>query len=102
MRPLSYVIYSDFHCSIGKKRKECKKQQMMTLAAVTLKEIEKIFEILDRLGISREAVVIPLEPEHPGHVKRLANGKLEITVESEEPFDTWLAKLEEMIKAACA
>ena len=71
----------------------------MALEAVTLKEIEKIFEILDRLGISREEVVIPLEPEHPGRVKRLANGKLEIAVESEEPFDAWLAKLEGMIKA---
>lgn len=72
----------------------------MALEMVTLKEIEKIFEILDRLGISREAVVIPLDPQHPGTVKRLANGKLEIIIESEEPFDGWLAKLEEMIKAA--
>jgi hypothetical protein len=32
----------------------------MTLQAVTLAEIERIFEVLDRLGISREAVVIPL------------------------------------------
>ena len=38
----------------------------MPLTAVTLKEIERIFEILDRLGISREAVVIPLRPTHPG------------------------------------
>lgn len=29
-------------------------------SAVTLKDIEKIFAVLERVGISREAVVIPL------------------------------------------
>ena len=46
------------------------------LKAVTLKEIERIFEIIEPLGISREAVVIPLRPEHPGRVRILPNGKL--------------------------
>src|SRR5207244_728970 len=41
---------------------------VMPLAAVTLAEIERIFAILDRLGLSREAVVIPLRPAHPGGV----------------------------------
>ena len=71
----------------------------MALTAVTLKEIERIFEILDRLGISREAVVIPLKPVHPGGVRVLANGKLEIRVESETPLDEWLPELEAMIRA---
>lgn len=72
----------------------------MTLRAVTLKEIEKIFCVLERLGISREAVVIPLGPKHPGSVRRLANGKLEIIVDSEAPIDAWLKELEGMIKEA--
>ena len=70
----------------------------MPLAAVTLPVIERIFEILDRLGISREAVVIPLKPVHPGEVRVLANGKLEIRVESDEPLDAWLPQLEAMIR----
>ena len=70
----------------------------MALTAVTLREIERIFEILDRLGISREAVVIPLRPEHPGSARILPNGKLEIRVESEEPLDTWLPELEATIR----
>jgi hypothetical protein len=70
----------------------------MTLAAVTLREIERIFEVLDRLGISREAVVIPLRPAHPGSVRILANGKLEILVESETPLDVWLPELEAAIR----
>ncbi len=69
----------------------------MALKAVTLAEIERIFAILDRRGISREAVVIPLRPVHPGGVRLLPNGKLEIQVESETPLDEWLPALEQMI-----
>ena len=70
----------------------------MALTAVTLREIERIFEILDRLGVSREAVVIPLRPVHPGTVRTLPNGKLEILVESERPLEEWLRELEAMIR----
>jgi len=72
----------------------------MTLTAVTLREIERIFEILDRLGISREAVIIPLKPVHPGGVQRLPNGKFEIRVESETPLDDWLEELERLLRLA--
>lgn len=70
----------------------------MPLTAVTLPVIERIFEILDRLGISREAVVIPLKPRHPGSARLLPNGKLEIHVESEDPLDDWLPGLEASIR----
>ncbi|HTW86791.1 MAG TPA: hypothetical protein VMD75_02185 [Candidatus Binataceae bacterium] len=67
--------------------------------AVTLKEIEKVFALLEPLGISREAVIIPLRPEHPGRVRRLANGKFEIIVEREDAdFDSWLRNLESQIR----
>jgi hypothetical protein len=69
----------------------------MALRAVTLAEIERIFEVLERLGISREAVVIPLKPVHPGGVHVLANGKVEIQVESETPLDAWLPELERLL-----
>jgi hypothetical protein len=69
------------------------------LKAVTLKEIEKIFQVLDRLGISREAVVIPLRPEHPGRVSLLKDGKLEIVVERDDDFDAWVRTLENRIRA---
>ncbi len=64
------------------------------LQAVTLKEIERIFEILDRRGISREAVVIPLRPAAPGSVRKLPGGRIEIVVEAERPLDEWLPELE--------
>jgi hypothetical protein len=69
------------------------------LKAVTLKEIEKIFEVLDALGISREAVIIPLRPEHPGRVSLLKDGKLEIVVERDDDFAAWVRSLEKRIRA---
>ena len=69
------------------------------LKAVTLKEIEKIFEVLDALGISREAVIIPLRPEHPGRVSLLKDGKLEIVVECDDDFAAWVRTLENRIRA---
>ncbi len=68
------------------------------LTAVTLTEIEKIFTVLERLGISREAVVIPLRPAVPGAVRRLPNGQFEIIVEAEVPIDEWLPTLERELK----
>ena len=69
------------------------------LKAVTLKEIEKIFQVLDALGISREAVIIPLRPEHPGRVSLLKDGKLEIVVERDGDFAAWVKTLENQIRA---
>ena len=68
------------------------------LAAVTLKEIEQVFTVLERLDISREAVVIPLRPAVPGGVRRLPNGKFEIVVDAQVPIDEWLPVLEAQLK----
>jgi hypothetical protein len=69
------------------------------LHAVTLNEIEKIFTVLEKLGISREAVVIPLLPASPGSVRRLPNGKFEIIVDAEVPIDDWLGTLEQQLRS---
>lgn len=68
------------------------------LEAVTMREIQRIFEVTDRMGIHREQVVIPLLPRHPGRVRKLPGGKLEIVVEAED-FEAWLAGLEEALRA---
>jgi hypothetical protein len=70
------------------------------LEAVTLREIQRIFEITDRLGIHREQIVIPLGPRHPGRVRRMPSGKFEIVVEKEGDFEAWLPTLEEEIRKA--
>jgi hypothetical protein len=69
----------------------------MVVTAVTLREIEQIFEVIERFGISREAVVIPLRPASPGRVEMLANGKLEIVVDAAMPFEQWLATVSNRI-----
>jgi hypothetical protein len=67
------------------------------LKAVTLREIEQIFAVTDPLGISREALVIPLTPGRPGRVRRLPSGKLEIVVDADAPLGEWLAQLPDLI-----
>ena len=70
------------------------------LEVVSMKEIDAIFEVTDALGIHREALTIPLGPASPGRVRKLLNGKLEITVEGERPLDEWLKELPALIAAA--
>ena len=68
------------------------------LKAVTLREIEKIFAVIDPMNISREAIVIPLRTEHPGRVSIMKDGKLEIVVERDGEFDEWITTLEGQIR----
>lgn len=71
------------------------------LEIVTIREIERIFQVTDRLGIHREKLVIPLGPRHPGRARRLPGGRIEIVVEAQDDFDEWLAALEpELVKLA--
>ncbi len=70
------------------------------IKAVGLKEIERIFEVIEPMGISREAVVIPLRPETPGRVAIRKDGKLEIVVDQNADFDNWLATLDGRIRDA--
>jgi len=69
------------------------------LEVVTMKEIDAIFVVTDALGIHRESLVIPLGPAAPGRVRRLPNGKLEITVDAARPIDEWLRELPALIAA---
>jgi hypothetical protein len=69
------------------------------LKALTLKEIERIFTITDALGISREALVIPLRTESPGRLNIGKDGKLQIVVDRNSDFEDWLTRLEPAIRA---
>lgn len=72
----------------------------MALEAVSFQQISRILEVTDALGLDREWVEIPLSPENPGLVRRLDNGKLEIIVDAEQPFDQWLSVLPTHIQKA--
>ena len=71
------------------------------LDAVGMEEINKIFAVIDGIGIHRESVVITLGTGK-GRVRKLVNGKLEIIVDAETPIDEWLKDLPELITAAMA
>ena len=73
----------------------------MTLEAVGMAEINKIFAVTDALGVHREALVIPLGTG-AGRVRKLPSGKLEIIVDKQVPIDEWLQGLPALIKAAMA
>ena len=68
------------------------------LDAVGMDEIMKVFAVTDAMGVHREQIVIPLGTGR-GRVRRLPNGKLEITVDAEAPIDQWLQGLPAMIRA---
>ncbi|MBS0171147.1 MAG: hypothetical protein JSR62_12395 [Nitrospira sp.] len=70
----------------------------MSLTAVSFQQISQILDLTDTLGINREWVEIPLSPASPGIVRKLPNGKLEIIVDADQPFDTWLGALEQQIR----
>jgi len=72
------------------------------LQTVSFQYITRILELTDGLEISREAIEIPLSPENPGVVRRLANGKIEIVVDADVPFDDWLSTLPDTIRAVMA
>jgi hypothetical protein len=72
----------------------------MPLDVVSFKQISRILELTDSLGLNREWVEIPLSPESPGLVRKLTNGKLEIIVDADQPFDDWLGSLPKHIQLA--
>lgn len=72
----------------------------MPLEVVSFKQIGRILEITDSLGLNREWVEIPLSPESPGIVRRLTNGKLEIIVDADQSFEDWLESLPKHIQLA--
>jgi hypothetical protein len=70
------------------------------LKEVTIREIEAIFVVTDGMGISRELLVIPLRPRHPGRVRKMPGGKIEIVVDSEQDFSEFVAALEPQVRSA--
>jgi hypothetical protein len=69
---------------------------------VTLREIEQVFVVLEELGLSREAVVIPLKPQHPGRVAMRPDNRLDIVLDSEVPLEEALPGLRQEIAAIMA
>ena len=68
------------------------------MAVIRLPEIEEIFTVLERLGISREAVVIPLTKRDPGSVRVMPDRRYEIVAPESTPVAGWLDELERQLR----
>jgi hypothetical protein len=73
--------------------------EVRVLQEVTMREIEAVFAVTDRLGISREALVIPLMPRTPGRVRRMPNGRIEIVADASD-FTGFVEGLEGALRSA--
>ena len=59
--------------------------------------MNQIFEVVDALELSREAITVPLARKGDGRVERLPDGRIRIVVPDADPLDSWLAGLREQI-----
>lgn len=57
---------------------------------ITQKDMDRIFSVTDPLGISREAIVVPLGRRDPGAVRVLGGGQLRITLPASISTEEWL------------
>ncbi len=72
------------------------------MAVIRLPEIEEIFTVLERLGISREAVVIPLGKRDPGAARLLPDERVEIVAPESRSVAAWLPTLEALLRELMA
>lgn len=72
------------------------------VAVIRLPEIEEIFTVLERLGISREAVVIPLAKRDPGSARLLPDERVEIVAPESTAVAAWLPVLEARLRELMA
>lgn len=61
-------------------------------------EMNRVFEVVDGLELSRESIQVPLLPEGGGSVRRLDNGRFEIVLPADGDLDAWLPTLERRLR----
>ena len=64
------------------------------MAIVGMAEMRKIFAIIDKLGIHREKIEVPLKPEGSGRIEMLDSGIARIVLPADKPLDEWIPTLE--------
>ena len=65
---------------------------------MTFTQINRILELTDELELDREWIEIPLAASSPGKIRKLPNGKIEIVVDADVPFDEWLVAARQRIQ----
>lgn len=64
---------------------------------IGMPEMNKVFEVVDSLGLSREAITVPLAPSGAGSVEKLPGGKFRIVIPETIPLDDWLPVLRQSL-----
>lgn len=65
---------------------------------IGMAEMNQIFDVIDKLGISREAVQVELLPAGRGTIER-HGGKVRLVLPAETPFEQWLPTLQDTLSA---
>lgn len=63
------------------------------------KEIQRILDTTDALGLSREWVIIPLHNTGEGEVRIVGDGRLRITAPQDDRIDDWIRELPGALRA---
>ncbi len=64
---------------------------------ISMAEMSKVFEVVDSLGVSREAITVPLAPSGVGSVEKLPGGRFRIVIPEDTPLDDWLPVLRQSL-----
>lgn len=68
------------------------------MRVLTPQIMNQVFEVTDALELSREAIQVPLVLEGEGQVRRLKNGKIEITLPDTDDLGPFLAALPDRLR----
>ncbi|HET9225877.1 MAG TPA: hypothetical protein VFR31_04380 [Thermoanaerobaculia bacterium] len=68
------------------------------MRVLTPQIMNQVFEVTDALELSREAIQVPLVLEGEGQVRRLKNGKVEITLPDTDDLGPFLSSLPERLR----
>ena len=60
--------------------------------------MQRLFAVTDEIPLDREEMTVPLAHEGEGDVRRLPNGKVEITLPDTDDLEPFLAALPERVR----
>jgi len=61
-------------------------------------DMRQVLALADSLGLSREAIKVPLAPQGEGSVERLPGGQFRIVLPANQPLASWLPTLAERLR----
>ena len=66
---------------------------------IGMEQMNRIFEVVDDLEISRESIQVDLLPAGEGAIERLDGGKVRIVLPATAELSDWLTKLAEALRS---